>query len=89
MSSLADDLKVKIQYVTPKRLLTRAAGCLAGAEMGRVTEYLIRSFIRCYDVDMKDAKIQDIKKYKTFNDFFTRELKKKRPSDSCRRQYRG
>lgn len=76
MSSLADDLKVKIQYVTPKRLLTRAAGCLAGAEMGRVTEYLIKSFIRCYDVDMKDAKIQDIKKYKTFNDFFTRELKK-------------
>ncbi len=76
MSALVDDLKVKIQYLTPKRLLSRAVGKLASAELGRATEWMIKSFISYYNVDIKEAKIQDIKKYKTFNDFFTRELKK-------------
>ena len=76
MSALANDLKVKIQYLTPKRLLSRAVGKLASAELGKATGWMIKNFIKYYNVDMKDAKIQDISKYKTFNDFFTRELKK-------------
>ena len=60
----------------PKKLLSRAVGKLAAAEMGQGTAFLIERFIRYYNVDMKDAKIQDIAKFKSFNDFFTRELKK-------------
>lgn len=76
MSALSDEFKVKIQYFMPKKLLSRAVGKLAAAEMGQGTAFLIERFIRYYNVDMKDAKIQDIAKFKSFNDFFTRELKK-------------
>ena len=76
MSALSDEFKVKIQYFMPKKLLSRAVGKLAAAEMGQGTAFLIERFIRYYKVDMKDAKIQDIAKFKSFNDFFTRELKK-------------
>lgn len=76
MSALSDDFKVKIQYFMPKKLLSRAVGKLAAAEMGQGTAFLIERFVKYYNVDMKEAKIQDIAKFKSFNDFFTRELKK-------------
>lgn len=60
----------------PKKLLSRAVGKLAAAEMGQGTAFLIERFVKYYNVDMKEAKIQDIAKFKSFNDFFTRELKK-------------
>ncbi len=76
MSALVDDIKVKIQYFLPKKLLSRGMGRIASAQLGQGTQFLINSFITYYNVDMKDAKIQDVKQYKTFNEFFTRELKK-------------
>lgn len=76
MKSIAEELKVKSQYIMPKRLLSQAVGKLAAAEMGKGTEFLIKNFIKYYEVDMKEAKTQDIGKYKSFNDFFVRELKK-------------
>lgn len=75
MTSLSDELKVKGQYFLPKKLLSRAVGCLAAAELGSTTEFLIKRFISHYDVDMSDAEIQDIKQFKTFNAFFTRALR--------------
>lgn len=76
MNNIADEIKVKSQYIMPQRLLSQAVGKLAAAEMGKGTEFLIKNFIKYYDVDMKEAKTQDISKYKSFNDFFVRELKK-------------
>ena len=76
MTSLIDSLKVKTQYFLPKKFLSRAVGQLAGRQMGKFTTFLISNFVKYYDVNMKEAKISDITKYKTFNDFFTRELKK-------------
>ena len=76
MTSFIDSLKVKTQYFLPKKLLSRAVGQLAGRQMGKFTTFLISSFVKYYDVNMKEAKVSDITKYKTFNDFFTRELKK-------------
>ncbi len=76
MTSLIDNLKVKTQYFLPKKLLSRGGGKLASAEMGKLTTWLIDSFIKYYHVDMKDAEIQDITAFKTFNAFFTRALKK-------------
>lgn len=58
--------------------------------MGQGTAFLIERFIRYYNVDMKDAKIQDIAKFKSFNDFFTRELKKMRvPSSAMKMHWRN
>lgn len=76
MLPLSDEIKVKIQYFLPKRLLSRAVGLLASAELGKPTELLIKNFIRYYKVDMKDSLIQNIAEFKSFNAFFTRELKK-------------
>lgn len=76
MSSAMDKLKVNIQYFLPKKIISRLAGKLASAEMGRATEILIENFIKYYHVDMKEAEIENISEYKSFNAFFTRALKK-------------
>lgn len=76
MPSMIDEIKVKSQYFLPKRLLSRAAGLLAGKKLGKTTEVLIKTFIKHYNIDLSEAEIQDISAYKTFNEFFTRALKK-------------
>ncbi|WJG10064.1 archaetidylserine decarboxylase [Aliiglaciecola sp. LCG003] len=68
-------LKIKFQYLLPKHLLSRALGKLAAAEAGSVTTALIKMFIKQYNVDMSEAKESDPSYYRTFNHFFTRELK--------------
>ena len=73
---MPDKLKVNIQYFLPKTLITRLAGKLASAKLGKFTAFLITAFIKRYKVDMSEAEIQDIKKFETFNAFFTRSLKK-------------
>ncbi|TRY31811.1 archaetidylserine decarboxylase [Aliiglaciecola sp. M165] len=68
-------LKIKFQYMLPKHLLSRLVGKLAAAEAGSLTTSLIKLFIKQYDVDMSEAKNPDPAYYRTFNEFFTRELK--------------
>jgi phosphatidylserine decarboxylase len=70
-----DRLKVRIQYILPKHLLSRIVGALAAAEAGAVTQFLIKTFIKSFKVDMEEAKHSEPSHYKTFNAFFTRELK--------------
>ena len=75
LAVLSDRLAVWPQYLLPKRALTRAAGRLASAHAGALTQTLIRAFIRHYDVAMHEAAEPDPAAYTSFNDFFTRELK--------------
>ena len=77
MSALLDKIKVKSQYLLPKKLLSRFIGKLASAKMGKATTFLIKNFIKYYKVDMNNAEIKDIKQYKSFNEFFTRALTSK------------
>lgn len=67
--------KIKLQYILPKHALSRLVGSLAAAEAGSVTTGLIKLFIKQFKVDMSEAKMPDPEDYKTFNEFFTRELK--------------
>ncbi len=76
MRSLSDSLKVNTQYFLPKKLLSRAVGKIATAQLGKATTAMINAFIKQYHVDMTEAEFEDIHQYKTFNDFFTRALKK-------------
>lgn len=76
MTSLIDEIKVKSQYFLPKKLLSRGVGKLASAEMGKATTFLIKNFIKYFNIDLKEAEIKDISEFKTFNAFFTRALKK-------------
>ena len=71
---MLDTIKIKIQYILPKHLLSRLVGKLAAAEAGFITQWFIKLFIKQYQVDMQEAK-EPASAYKSFNAFFTRELK--------------
>ncbi|WP_345332053.1 archaetidylserine decarboxylase [Ferrimonas pelagia] len=70
-----DKLKITLQYVMPKHAVSRLVGKFAASESGPLTTAFIKWFIRQYDINMQEALIEDPKAFKTFNDFFTRELK--------------
>ncbi|ODP98967.1 MULTISPECIES: archaetidylserine decarboxylase [Salinivibrio] len=72
---MRDDLKVGLQYIAPKHALTRMMGKLASLKGGWLTTAVIKWFIKQYQVDMSEAKVSDPAYYRTFNDFFVRELK--------------
>lgn len=72
---MLDKLKVIAQYCFPQHGLSRLIGLFASAECGNVTTKVITWFIKRYNVDMSEAKHSDPAHFKTFNDFFTRELK--------------
>lgn len=59
----------------PKHLLSRLVGSLAAAQAGGLTTALIKLFIKQYNVNMDEALHSDPEHYKSFNEFFTRELK--------------
>lgn len=68
-------LAVLPQYLLPKKTLTALAGLFARAQAGSLTTQAIRWFVRRYGVDMSEAALGDVRDYRTFNEFFTRELK--------------
>lgn len=63
-----------LQHALPHHLVSRGAGKIASSEVPFIKDLLIRRFIDAYDVDMNQA-ARGIDEYKSFNDFFTRELK--------------
>ncbi|GLX83884.1 phosphatidylserine decarboxylase proenzyme [Thalassotalea loyana] len=69
-----DKLKITLQYIMPKHLISRLVGKFAAAEMGTLTTKAIAWFIKAYDINMAEAKHKNASDFKTFNDFFTREL---------------
>ncbi len=72
---MIDKLKVNLQYWLPQHGLTRLVGKIASAKLGNVTTAVIKSFIKQYKVDMDEALHSDPAHFKTFNEFFVRELK--------------
>ena len=76
LNDVPDRLAVTPQYLMPKRLLTIFAGLVAGWRGGAVTHAIIRNFVAHYKVDMEEAANPAIESYASFNDFFTRPLKK-------------
>lgn len=73
--SITDNLKIAGQYCLPKHALSRLVGKLAAAEAGNLTTRVIEAFIKQYGVDMSEALHESPAHYKSFNAFFTRELK--------------
>ncbi|WP_371187750.1 archaetidylserine decarboxylase [Thalassotalea maritima] len=70
-----DSLKIALQYAMPKTALSRLVGKFASAKAGAVTTFAIKRFIKSYNIDMSEAKLENAEDFATFNDFFTRELK--------------
>lgn len=69
-----DKIKIALQYMMPKHAISRLAGKFAAAEAGWLTTKAIEKFIKAYNINMSEAKLKNAKDFKTFNDFFTREL---------------
>jgi phosphatidylserine decarboxylase len=69
-------LKVLPQYLIPKQAITGLAGKLASAKAGKLSTAVIRWFVKRYQVNMAEAAEPNIEAYESFNEFFTRPLKK-------------
>jgi len=70
-----DKLKITLQYLLPKHLISRVVGYLAAARLGFISHALIKLFIRAYGINMAEAKYENASDYVSFNEFFTRPLK--------------
>ena len=68
-------IAVLLQYILPKKAITALAGKLAHYQGGNLTTSVITWFVKRYQVNMAEAAEPNLRKYKTFNDFFTRPLK--------------
>jgi len=69
-----DNIKIALQYLMPKHAISRLVGKFAAAEAGWLTTKAIEKFIKAYNINMGEAKLKNASDFKTFNDFFTREL---------------
>lgn len=63
------------QYLLPHHLLSRAVGCLAETRIPWLKNLLIRAFMRRFQIDLSEARIDTPEGYEDFNAFFTRALK--------------
>lgn len=81
---MLNQIKAMIQYLLPKQLLTAMFGWLASKQLGMVTTTMIKCFSKLYKINLDEAKYDKAEDYKTFNDFFARELEDgERPIDDA------
>jgi phosphatidylserine decarboxylase len=67
-------LFVILQYILPRFWLTAIVYRLARIRNVAVKNFLIEKFVRFYEVDITDVKLDVPDSFATFNDFFVREL---------------
>ncbi len=67
--------KVLRQYCIPQHALTRFGGWLSHSEVPWLKNYLISYFLKRYNVNMKEALIEDPYAYPSYHEFFIRHLK--------------
>lgn len=72
---LQDRLFILAQHLLPHHLLSRLIGGFAECRVLWFKNLLTRWFVRHYDVDMRQAQVEDPTAYENFNAFFTRALK--------------
>jgi phosphatidylserine decarboxylase len=65
---------IALQHLVPQHVLSRLVGRLAASETPWLRDRLIRRFAAAYRVDLSEA-ARGIGEFRSFNDFFTRELK--------------
>lgn len=66
---------VILQYLLPQKLLTYFLGICSATSFWGLHKFLIPWYIKHYRVNMQEALDENIANYKTFNQFFTRQLK--------------
>jgi phosphatidylserine decarboxylase len=71
----SESVLVRLQRILPAKFIGRVVRRVALSQQVQLKNTLIKSFIRLYNVELSDALNSDPESYKSFNDFFTRELK--------------
>lgn len=71
---MLNKISVFFQRVLPKQCITEFAGFLANKNLGLLTTWLIKLFVKCYHVNLDEAEKQHAEQYETFNAFFSRRL---------------
>ncbi len=74
MSRLTEKLFVLLQRALPKQLLTLLVYKITRIRVASVKNFLIRSFVRAYDVNIEEVKKSVPDDFDSFNAFFIREL---------------
>lgn len=82
MQKLKDTLKAYPFYLLPHHLISRLVYKLTRIESAYLPA-IIRRFSKIFKINLSEAKVQDLSQFRTFNAFFTRELKEGiRPIDT-------
>ncbi len=68
-------MNILMQKLIPQHGLSRLMGFFGNCQCKHYKNWMIKKFIRAYGVDMCEAIQEDPTTYKSFNDFFTRQLK--------------
>src|SRR5580700_10885097 len=69
-------MKIFLQYLLPKRILSRLAGKLATCKSPQfIKNFWIKNYIKHYGVNLSEAEQTEYQQYACFNDFFSRHLK--------------
>lgn len=68
-------MSVKLQYLLPHHTLSSLMSKLTHSEIRWFKNLFIKQIIKHYGVNMDESLVQDINRFKSFNHFFTRELK--------------
>ncbi len=71
---MLDRLFVLLQYILPRYWLTSIVYRFTRIRQTAVKDFMISKFVRLYDVDIDDVKLDVPEDFATFNDFFIREL---------------
>jgi len=72
---MSDFLKTFWQYLIPQHALSSMVHWLTTWENTWLTPFIVRQFVRLYDIDLNAAQRTNPEDYQSFNDFFTRSLK--------------
>ena len=72
---LSEAIKIIPQHILPHHFLSSIMYSITRSKATHVKNIIIRTIIKLYNVDMKDAVVSDPSDYPSFNHFFTRQLK--------------
>lgn len=83
MTVFASQLFLLLQRIMPKRLITALVYRIARIQLPLIKNFLIRAFVKFYEVNVDEVRKPVPDGFASFNEFFTRELESgSRPIDS-------
>ena len=67
-------LHIISQHLLPQHLCSRLMGFFTDSKISWLKNWMIKKFIKKYEVNLEEAQRQSPEQYQSFNDFFTRKL---------------